>query len=127
VEIFRDNKKREVKVKIGKLEEGNGGFVAEEKQEDDALGITAADVTPELAARYSLEGKEGVLVTRIDPDGPAAEANLRVGDLILEADGQEVDSVKSFKTVIDGLREGRVLRLLIQRKSILLYTTVKLN
>jgi hypothetical protein len=50
-----------------------------------------------------------------------------VGDLILEADGQEVDSVKSFKTVIDGLREGRVLRLLIQRKSILLYTTVKLN
>jgi serine protease Do len=79
VEIFRDNKKREVKVKIGKLEEGNGGFVAEEKQEDDALGITVADVTPELAARYSLEGKEGVLVTRIDPDGPAAEANLRVG------------------------------------------------
>ncbi|MDH3870407.1 MAG: PDZ domain-containing protein, partial [Desulfuromonadales bacterium] len=99
----------------------------EEEQEDDALGITAADVTPELAARYSLEGKEGVLVTRIDPDGPAAEANLRVGDLILEADGQEVDSVKSFKTVIDGLREGKVLRLLIQRKSTLLYTTVKIN
>ena len=127
VEIFRDGKKREVKVKIGKLDEGNGGFVAEEKQEEGALGITAADVTPELAARYSLEGQEGVLVTRIDPDGPAAEANLRVGDLILEADGQEVDSVKSFKTVIDGLREGKVLRLLIQRKSTLLYTTVKLN
>ncbi len=127
VEIFRDDKKREVKVKIGKLDEGNGRFIAEEKQEEGALGITAADVTPELAARYSLEGKEGVLVTRIDPDGPAAEANLRVGDLILEADGQEVDSVKSFKTVIDGLREGKVLRLLIQRKSTLLYTTVKLN
>ena len=50
-----------------------------------------------------------------------------MGDLILEADGQEVASVKSFKAVIDGLREGKVLRLLIQRKSTLLYTTVKLN
>ena len=127
VEIFRGDKKREVKVKIGKLDEGHGGVVAEEKQEEDALGISAADVTPELAARYSLESKEGVLVTRIDPDGHAAEANLRVGDLILEADGQEVASVKSFKKILDGLREGKVLRLLIQRKSTLLYTTVKLN
>jgi serine protease Do len=127
VEIFRDDKKQEVKVKIGKLDEGNGGFVAEEKQEEDALGITAADVTPELAARYSLESKKGVLVTRIDPDGPAAEANLRVGDLILEADGQEVGSVKSFKTILDDFQEGKVLRLLIQRKATLLYTTVKLN
>jgi serine protease Do len=127
VEIFRDDKKQEVKVKIGKLDEGNGGFVAEEKQEEDALGITAADVTPELATRYSLESKKGVLVTRIDPDGPAAEANLRVGDLILEADGQEVGSVKSFKTILDDFQEGKVLRLLIQRKATLLYTTVKLN
>jgi serine protease Do len=125
VEIYRDNKKREVKVKIGKLDEGKGGFVAEEKQEEDALGITAADVTPELAARYSLEDEKGILVIRIDPDGPAAESNLRVGDLILEADGQEVDSVKSFKAVIDGLGEGKVLRLLIQRKATLLYTTIK--
>jgi serine protease Do len=84
-------------------------------------------VTPELASRYSLEGKEGVLVTRIDPDGPAAEANLRVGDLILEADGQEVGSVKSVKAIQDDFHEGKVLRLLIQRKSTLLYTTVKPN
>jgi serine protease Do len=84
-------------------------------------------VTPELAARYSLDNTEGVLVTRIDPDGPAAEANLRVGDLILEADGQEVDSVKSFKAVLDDFPEGKVLRLLIQRKATLLYTTVKPN
>jgi serine protease Do len=125
IEIYRDGKKREVKVKIGKLDEGKGGFVAEEKQEEGALGITIVDVTPELAARYSLEGQEGVLVTRIDPGGPAAEANLRVGDLILEADGQDVDSVKSFKAILDGFREGNVLRLLIQRKATLLYTTLK--
>ncbi len=128
VEIFRDGKKREVKVKIGKLDEGDGGFVAADKQDSDAfLGITAADVTPELAARYSLEAKEGILVTRIDADSPAAEANLHVGDLILEADGKVVASVKDFKQILNTLQKGKVLRLLIQRKATLLYTTVKVS
>ncbi|MGK2906843.1 MAG: PDZ domain-containing protein, partial [Desulfuromonadales bacterium] len=62
--------------------------------------------------------------TRIAPDGPAAEANLRVGDLIVEADGKEVKSVKDFETIIGKFSSGKVLRLLIQRKSALLYTTV---
>lgn len=125
VEIFRDGKTREVKVKIGKLEEADGGFVAADRQDKDALGITAADVTPELVARYGLEGTEGILVVRIDPEGPAAEANLHVGDLILEADGKEVGSVKAFGEILDSLQKGKVLRLLIQRKATLLYTTVK--
>ena len=127
VEIFRGDKKREVKVKIGRLEEGEAKFAAEDKEDGAVLGLTAADVTPELAARYSLDGKEGVLVTRIDPEGPAAEANLRVGDLILEADGQEIGSVKALKEISDKMSKGKVLRLLIKRKATLLYTTVKAN
>lgn len=127
VVIFRDGQKREVKVKIGKLEDGEAKFATERKEEEGALGVTAADITPELAARYSLEGSEGVLITGIDPEGPAAEANLRVGDLVVEADGQEVGSVKALKEVVGKMSEGKVLRLLIQRKATLLYTTVKLK
>jgi serine protease Do len=127
VEILRDDKKREVKVKIGKLEEGQAKFASESKEEAGVLGLAAADVTPELAARYSLEGEEGILITKIDPEGPSAQANLRVGDLIVEADGKEVGSVKIFKEVVGKLPAGKVLRLLVQRKGTLLYTTVKLG
>jgi serine protease Do len=127
VEILRDDKKREVKVKIGKLEEGEKKFAAESKEDAGVLGLAVADVTPELAARYSLEGEEGILVTKIDPEGPSAQANLRVGDLIIEADGKEIGSVKVFKEVVGRLPAGKVLRLLVQRKGTLLYTTVKLG
>ena len=91
------------------------------------LGITASNITPELIQRYGLENDDGILITRIDPDGPAAEANLRVGDLIIEADGKEIGSVKDFEEVVGKKASGKVLRLLIQRKTTLLYTTVTLE
>ncbi len=126
VEIFREDKKRQVKIKIGKLDEGEVKHTSVDKS-DSPLGLTVANVTPELSARYSLEGDEGVLVTGIDPDGPIADANLRVGDLILEVDGKEIDNVTSFREVLKNKASGKVLRLLIQRKAALLYTTVSLS
>jgi serine protease Do len=77
--------------------------------------------------RFSLEGTEGILIVKISPDGPAAQANLRVGDLIVEADGKEIKSVKDFEEIVGKKLAGKVLRLLIQRKSTLLYTTVTLK
>jgi serine protease Do len=84
-------------------------------------------VTPELVERYSLESDQGILITKIDPEGPAAEANLRVGDLVVEADGKEVGSVKEFEELVGKMKSGKVLRLLIQRRATLLYTTVTLE
>jgi serine protease Do len=127
IKIFRDGKERKLKVKIGKLDEGKHQFATSSKASGGALGITAANVTPELAERYSLGGNEGVLIVNIAPDGPAAEANLRVGDLIVAADGKEVNSVKELGAVVGKLSTGKVLRLLIQRKASLLYTTVTLQ
>ena len=127
VTVFRDGKEREVKVKVGRLDDGEQEIGGVDKEGGGVLGITVAKVTPELAERFSLEGKEGLLITRIDPGGPAAEANLRVGDLIVEADGKGVDSVREFEEAVGKLPSGKVLRLLIQRKSTLLYTTVKLK
>ena len=127
IKIFRDGKEQKFKVKIGKLDEGERQFATGSKTSSGTLGITAANVTPELAERYSLVGHEGVLIVNIALDGPAAEANLRVGDLIVAADGKAIDSVKSFEAVVGMMSTGKVLRLLIQRKASLLYTTVTLQ
>ncbi len=126
VKIFRDGKERTIKVKIGKLEEGEEKQLAGDK-DGGVLGITASNLTPELVERYSLESDQGILITKIDPEGPAAEANLRVGDLILEADGKEIKSVKALEEVVGKMDKGKVLRLLIQRRATLLYTTVTLK
>ncbi len=127
VKIYRDGKERTVKVQIGRLDDGETELAAGGEESGGALGLTVAKVTPELVERYSLEGDKGVLITRIDPEGPAADANLRVGDLIVEADGKEIGSVKEFEGVVGKMKSGKVLRLLIQRRATLLYTTVTLQ
>ena len=127
VKVFRDGKERTVKVQIGRLDDGKAELAADAGESGGALGLTVVNVTPELVERYSLESDQGVLITRIDPEGPAAEANLRVGDLVVEADGKEVGSVKEFEGLVDKMAAGKVLRLLIQRRATLLYTTVTLK
>jgi len=127
VKIFRDGKERTVKVEIGRLDDGQAELAVDAEESGGVLGLTVTNVTPELVERYSLESDQGILITRIDPEGPAAEANLRVGDLIVEADGKEVESVKEFEAVVGQMKSGKVLRLLIQRRATLLYTTVTLQ
>jgi len=127
VTIFRNGKERTVKVKVGKLDDGPQAAVTGDREGGGSLGITVTNLTPDLVERYNLAGQEGLLVTEIDPDGPAAEANLQVGDLILEVDGKGVKSVREFQQVVDGKPAGKVLRLLIQRNATMLYTTVTLR
>ena len=127
VKVFRDGKERTINVKIGRLDDGEVALAADDEETGGALGLTVANVTPELVERYSLESDQGILITKIDPEGPAAEANLRVGDLVVEADGKEVGSVKEFEELVGKMKSGKVLRLLIQRRATLLYTTVTLE
>jgi len=58
----------------------------------DELGLGLQPVTPDIARRLGLDTPEGVLVSEVAPDGPAAQAGLRPGDLILEVDQQAVSA-----------------------------------
>jgi Do/DeqQ family serine protease len=57
------------------------------------LGADLQTVTPEIAAALGLETPSGVLVTAVDPSGPAAAADMTIGDLIFSVDGVEVEDV----------------------------------
>jgi S1-C subfamily serine protease len=55
------------------------------------LGVEAdTELTPEIADRYRLGNRAGALVTRVEPRGPAAEAGLRRGDLIVRFGNQAI-------------------------------------
>lgn len=56
------------------------------------FGIAVIDLTPVLAERYDVTQKEGVLVARIDPQGPAASAGIQRGDIIISLDGKAVEN-----------------------------------
>jgi serine protease Do len=125
VVVFRDGKEHELKVEVSRMAEEGEQPVAK----DDAggkLGLAVSTLNPELARRYGIDPESrGVLVTAIDPGSSAANANLRPGDLIVEVDGREVDSVKAFEAATGRVAKDTVLRLLVQRRETLFYTTVR--
>jgi serine protease Do len=125
--VFRDGKIRELNAVVGKLQEGEAEKAADAVPSSDLLGLKVADITPETARLYELRGAKGALITGVDPDGAAAEANLRPGDIILEVNSLQIADAASFRAAAAKARPGVVLRLLIQRGDGLLFTTVKVK
>lgn len=56
------------------------------------FGVAVIDLTPVLAERFEVSRKEGVLVARIDPEGPAAAAGIQRSDIIVSLDGKPVEN-----------------------------------
>ncbi|MBX9588775.1 MAG: Do family serine endopeptidase [Hyphomonadaceae bacterium] len=69
--------------------------VAGRKLERPWLGAKLASVTRELADSLKLGRVAGALVARVNDKGPAAEAGLQVGDVIVGVDGHEVDDERA--------------------------------
>jgi serine protease DegQ len=60
------------------------------------LGVTPQAVTPQIAERLDLGTDEGVIVQSLVPGGPADDAGIEAGDVIVGLAGQEVRSVEDF-------------------------------
>ncbi len=125
--LLRDGKTIEVTATVGKLAETEEKAGTIPGASAGTLGLTMTDVTPEAARTYGLTGDKGALVTAVDPSGPAADADLRPGDLIIEVDGRRVDTVKDFAEIAGKAKKGKVLRLLVQRGESVFYTTIQVE
>ncbi len=88
------------------------------------LGISGANLNPALARRYDLPAETGVLVVEVDPRGPAYQAGLRVGDVLVQIGPQEVKQMKDVIVALSKLQvnqevELSVIRLGVKRRTIL--------
>jgi serine protease Do len=72
-----------------------GTFRAEE------LGVTVSNLTEEQASAMKVSAG-GVMITEVDPNGPAYEAGLRRGMVILTVGQAEVKGLDSFKAAMEG-------------------------
>ena len=64
------------------------------------IGLTGIDVTPAGANRLNLTVTEGIIITRMSRDGPAFNAGIRVGDVIVKIDGIPTPDMPSFLTLL---------------------------
>ena len=67
------------------------------------LGISGANLNRAIARRYDIPTDSGVLVVEIDPRGPAYEAGLRAGDVLVELGSQPVKEMKDVITALSKL------------------------
>ena len=76
------------------------------------LGADGQAVDGELARALALDRPRGVLINRVHPEGPAARAGLRPGDVVLAVDGVEVSDPRElrFRLAIDRLGDRAALR-----------------
>jgi len=82
------------------------------------LGLSVQEITIELAERMSLPTAEGLLVAGVDRDGPAHEAGLQQGHILLSVDGVAADKlVPVAKALYSKAKGGKVsLDILVERR-----------
>ncbi len=64
------------------------------------LGVRIQTVTEEIAESLGLENTKGALVAGITAGGPAEDAKLEPGDVIVEFDGKEVDTMRALPRIV---------------------------
>jgi serine protease Do len=79
------------------------------------LGVDIRDVTSDRVKELKLKEERGVEVTMVDQDAPAAKAGLKEGDVILEFNGQRVESREQLSRMLHETPGGRTVTLGIVR------------
>ncbi len=125
VEVVRNGKHMTIEVMIGERKEPQ---VASAKSEEPGgnWGMQVGDITPEIAQEFHLEGTKGVVIQKVAPDSPSAEAGLQPGDVVLEVNHDKVAAVSDFVAKAkEAQTNKKPALLLVQRGGATLYTVIK--
>jgi serine protease Do len=95
-----------------------GGPTGElESQGDlDRLGLSVSDLDADSASRLGARSPFGAQVVQVSPNSPAARGGVRLGDVVVEAAGQRVASVESFRSALAERSAGSRLTLEVERQ-----------
>jgi serine protease Do len=130
VKIYRDGRPMTLSVVIGRrpgretiANTAAAGASIDDPPKDN-LGIGIGNLNSQLALDADLEGAKGILVARVDPGSVADDAGLKTKDVIEKINREPVDDKEDFKRVLNRLKSGDPIVLLVYRKSLAPYSRI---
>ena len=121
--VWRNGKERTLPIKVGELQPEKVAAAAPEATPAGKLGLAVQELPSER--RQELDVKGGVVVGAVQ--GAAARAGIQPGDVVLAVNGEQVESVKQFRNLVDKASSDRPLALLIQRGEARIYVPVTVS
>jgi serine protease Do len=91
------------------------------------LGATIQDVSPTMSKALGMNDSNGVLIGDVTAKGPAAQAGLKPGDVVLKINGHDVDNASSLRLQVSQSDPGTTVPLTIRRGNGTLDFSVKLG
>ena len=79
------------------------------------IGVEPSELSPELAETMGVKASEGVIITGVLQDGPAAQAGLRPGDVIVGVGQKKIASVPALLSTVAALKPGEKAPFEVQR------------
>ena len=125
IKVLRNGKTETLGALIAKRTDEKEGTSVEGPDAESGFGITVSDITPEMAERYGFEVAKGVVITRVAPGSPGAEAGLEPGDVIKEINRERVHNIKEYKNTVDKLKNDKKVQMLVKRKAIVMIITIE--
>ncbi len=120
---MREGRELKLDAHIARLEDESAAKVAETEGKGQ-LGLSVQPLTPPIARELGLRVKQGVLVREVVEGGRAAEAGIRVGDVIVEVDRRPVRTVADLTARLDKQAKDQPVVFLLNRDGQTMYVAI---
>jgi len=88
------------------------------------LGVQIQDLTQEFSDSLGYDSTDGAFVASVEPNSPAAAANIQAGDIIIEFDGKPISSFKDLPKVVAETDIGKEVLVKVWRNGAMTDVTV---
>jgi len=81
---------------------------------ENRMGIEVKEISILEARKRRLNSREGVVITKVDPHGPAGRAGLESGDIIYQMNNQAIRGLKDYHRILGQIQPGQETMLLVR-------------
>ena len=124
--LFHNGQQKNVNVELGERPKEVRVVTEVQPQSAEKLGIGIQNLTDDLMARFGYQSETGVIVSKVEPESPAAIAGITKGSLIMEVNNSKVKNINDFHQALQNALKEKKLLLLINSQGSNRYVVINL-